>query len=96
MENEFLIVPLPPNYEVENVTILKALNATSRVLGELKGEIKKIPNSQILIDTISLQEAKDSNEIKNIVTTDDELYQASVELKTYRKPLKKRKTTPRL
>lgn len=81
MENEFLIVPLPPNYEVENVTVLKALNATSRVLGELKGEIKKIPNSQILIDTISLQEAKDSNEIENIVTTDDELYQASVETK---------------
>jgi len=79
MENEFTIHPLPPNFQIENITIFKALNATSRVLGELKGEIKKIPNSQILIDTISLQEAKDSNEIENIVTTDDELYQASVE-----------------
>jgi Fic family protein len=81
MENEFVIAPLPPKYEVENITILKALNSASRVLGELKGEIKKIPNSQILIDTISLQEAKDSNEIENIVTTDDELYQASIETK---------------
>ncbi|MCJ1807790.1 Fic family protein [Flavobacterium covae] len=79
MTTEFKIAPLPPSYNVENVAILKALNVTSRVLGELKGEIKKIPNSQILIDTIALQEAKDSNEIENIVTTDDELYQASIE-----------------
>ena len=61
---------------------MKALNAASRPLGELRGEIKKIPNSQILIDTISLQEAKDSNEVENIVTTDDELYQSSVEFDT--------------
>lgn len=79
MKTEFTIAPLPPIYEVENLKILKALNAASRALGELRGEIKKIPNSQILIDTISLQEAKDSNEVENIVTTDDELYQSSIE-----------------
>jgi Fic family protein len=79
MKNEFSIAPLPPVYDVENIKVLKALNAASRALGELRGEIKKIPNSQILIDTISLQEAKDSNEVENIVTTDDELYQSSIE-----------------
>ena len=79
MSTEFKIQSLPPQFEVENITILKALNAASRALGELRGEIKKIPNSQILIDTIALQEAKDSNEVENIVTTDDELYQSSVE-----------------
>lgn len=79
MSAEFKIQSLPPQFEVENITILKALNAASRALGELRGEIKKIPNSQILIDTIALQEAKDSNEVENIVTTDDELYQSSVE-----------------
>lgn len=78
MDKEFIVTPLPPIYEVENLKILKALNTASRALGELRGEIKKIPNSQILIDTISLQEAKDSNEVENIVTTDDELYQSSV------------------
>jgi Fic family protein len=78
MKNKFFISPLPPIYEVESLKILKALNTASRALGELRGEIKKIPNSQILIDTISLQEAKDSNEIENIVTTDDELYQSTV------------------
>ncbi|MBP7173899.1 MAG: Fic family protein [Cloacibacterium sp.] len=79
MKREFDVPLLPPAVDVESVNILKALNNASRALGELKGEIKKIPNSQILIDTISLQEAKDSNEVENIVTTDDELYQASVE-----------------
>lgn len=80
MNENFIVTPLPPIYEVENLKILKALNTASRALGELKGEIKKIPNSQILIDTIALQEAKDSNEVENIVTTDDELYQSSVAL----------------
>lgn len=80
MKDEFNVPLLPPAMDVESVNILKALNNASRALGELKGEIKKIPNSQILIDTISLQEAKDSNEIENIVTTDDELYQASIEI----------------
>ncbi len=75
------IKPLPPTVNCETNEILKASILASRKLGELKGEIKKIPNSQILLDTISLQEAKDSNEIENIVTTDDELYRASIDEK---------------
>lgn len=78
MENKKLPF-LPPNIDCETVPILKALNGASRALGQLKGEISKIPNSQILIDTLILQEAKDSNEIENIVTTDDEVYQASID-----------------
>jgi Fic family protein len=78
MENNKLPF-LPPNIDCESVAILKALNGASRALGQLKGEISKIPNSQILIDTLVLQEAKDSNEIENIITTDDEVYQASID-----------------
>ncbi|MCF6300555.1 MAG: Fic family protein [Proteobacteria bacterium] len=74
-----IVNELPPNVDCETVSILKALNKASRVLGELKGEVSKIPNSKILVDTLALQEAKDSNEIENIVTTDDELYQASID-----------------
>ena len=70
---------LPPEFDCETVNILKALAKASRALGELNGEISKIPNSQILIDTLALQEAKDSNEVENIVTTDDELYRASID-----------------
>ncbi len=77
--SETIVNELPPNIDCETVGILKALNKASRVLGELKGEVSKIPNSRILIDTLALQEAKDSNEIENIVTTDDELYQASID-----------------
>ena len=73
------IHPLPPVVDCETVAILKQLNRASRVLGQLKGEVSKIPNSQILLDTLTLQEAKDSNEIENIVTTDDEMYQASID-----------------
>ena len=35
-----------------------------------------MPNPKMLINTISLQEAKSSSEIENIFTTDDELYKA--------------------
>lgn len=77
--NGFTLKELPPKADCETVAILKALNKASRALGELKGELSKIPNSSILIDTIGLQEAKDSNEVENIVTTDDELYKASVD-----------------
>lgn len=73
------IHPLPPQFDCETVAILKSLTKASRALGQLKGEISKIPNSQILIDTLTLQEAKDSNEIENIVTTDDEMYKASID-----------------
>lgn len=76
---EIKIQALPPNIDCESVAILKQLNKASRALGQLKGEVSKIPNSQILLDTLILQEAKDSNEIENIVTTDDEIYQASID-----------------
>ncbi|MCO5232526.1 MAG: Fic family protein [Chitinophagales bacterium] len=76
---EIKIQNLPPRIDCESVAILKQLNKASRALGQLKGEVSKIPNSQILLDTLTLQEAKDSNEIENIVTTDDEMYQASID-----------------
>ena len=73
------LLPLPPSFDVETTRVLRALIRATRALGELKGEAKKIPNSQILIDTLTLQEAKDSNEIENIVTTNDELFQSAVD-----------------
>ncbi|MCK9256296.1 MAG: Fic family protein [Bacteroidales bacterium] len=76
---ELKIHKLPPRVDCDSVAILKQLNRASRALGQLKGEVSKIPNSQILLDTLTLQEAKNSNEIENIVTTDDEMYQASID-----------------
>ncbi|MCA6215038.1 Fic family protein [Ideonella sp. B7] len=54
--------------------ILKRLASASRQLAELKGMAATIPNQGILINTLGLQEAKDSSEIENIVTTHDDLF----------------------
>lgn len=59
---------------LETVPILKSLSAASRQLAELKGLAATIPRPEILINTLVLQEAKDSSAIESIVTTHDELY----------------------
>lgn len=62
----------------ESPAILKLLASSSRKLAELKGIAASIPNQGILINTLGLQEAKDSSEIENIVTTHDELFKDEV------------------
>jgi Fic family protein len=64
----------PPSEELESKDILRQCVASTRVLAELKGASLSIPNQGILINTLSLQEAKDSSAIENIITTHDELY----------------------
>jgi Fic family protein len=61
-------------HRFETAPILKRLASASRQLAELKGIAASIPNQAILINTLGLQEAKDSSEIENIVTTHDELF----------------------
>lgn len=70
---------LPLTIDLETVPILKALTKASRALAELKGEVQLIPNEEILINTLGLQEAKDSSAIENIVTTQDDLYRSTVD-----------------
>ncbi|MFA6402205.1 MAG: Fic/DOC family N-terminal domain-containing protein [Salinivirgaceae bacterium] len=68
---------LPPLREkVETIAILRQANKSTAALAELKGIAKTIPNQAMLINAIVLQEAKDSSEIENIITTQDELYKA--------------------
>ncbi|WP_294535689.1 Fic/DOC family N-terminal domain-containing protein [uncultured Rhodoblastus sp.] len=69
---------LPPPVDLDTVRVWKALAAANRALAELKGRAATIPNQGILIDTLALQEAKASSEIENIVTTQDELFQADL------------------
>lgn len=75
MEPTYDIPILPPHKLVETTAILKAAAKAHRYLAELKGRAASIPNQGILLDTLSLQEAKASSEIENIVTTQDELFQ---------------------
>jgi Fic family protein len=72
------IPDLPPKAELETQRVLRAAARAHRHLAELKGRASNIPNPGILIDTLSLQEAKASSEIENIVTTQDELFQMSL------------------
>ena len=67
---------LPPNVELENSKILKAAIDANKALAELKGIAKTIPNQAILINTLPLQEAKSSSEIENVLTTNDQLFEA--------------------
>lgn len=70
--------PLPPAMNLETKAILRKLVAANRHLAELKGIAATIPNESILIQTLTLQEAKDSSEIENIVTTHDDLFKAQL------------------
>ena len=69
--------------------ILKRLASASRQLAELKGIAAAIPNQGILINTLGLQEAKDSSEIENIVTTHDELFKDDVLPEAFANPAAK-------
>lgn len=74
--NEYKLPLLPPKTNVETKQVLKALSGASRALAELKGYADTIPNKNILINAVTINEAKDSSAIENIVTTHDELYKA--------------------
>lgn len=70
---------LPPIGFTESPEILRHLAKAARYLGELNGLCASLPNPQLLINTIVLQESRDSSAIENIVTTQDELYKAATE-----------------
>jgi cell filamentation protein, protein adenylyltransferase len=71
-----VLKPLPVSVDPETPAVLRQAARSHRALAELKGAAATIPNETILIDTLALQEAKDSSAIENIVTTDDDLFQA--------------------
>jgi len=73
------ILPLP--FDLETKAVLKQLNKANMKLAELRGVAHTIPNENILISTLTLQEAKDSSEVENIVTTQDDLYKAGLNVK---------------
>lgn len=75
---KYKVKPLPPDGDLETKAILKRLASAHRFLAELKGKAATIPNENILINTLALQEAKDSSAIENIITTHDELYKAQL------------------
>jgi len=72
------MLTFPLKKDIETKEVLKKSIQANRAISKLNGISKIIPNQMILINALTLQEAKDSSEIENIVTTHDELYLASV------------------
>lgn len=70
--------PLPPEHDLETKTVLRQTAIAHRYLAELKGVSASIPNQAILINTLALQEAKDSSAIENIITTHDDLFKEEI------------------
>jgi Fic family protein len=76
------ILPLP--FDLETKAVMKKTVSARGALAEMKGVAMSIPNEQILISTLSLQEARDSSAIENIITTQDELFQSDYSRKSFR------------
>lgn len=78
---DYKLKPLPPKgvegeVNLETISIMREVSRAHRQLAELKGYSEIVPNKNILINAITLNEAKDSSEIENIITTHDELFEA--------------------
>ena len=69
-------MPLPLLEEIETRVVLRKLSKAHQALAELKGVVATIPNQEILINTLALQEAKESSAIENIITTHDDLFKS--------------------
>lgn len=76
----YTIPELPLKLDIETKKVLKKLAIARSALAELKGFAARIPNIAILINTLALQEAKDSSEVENIITTHDELFREGLKL----------------
>lgn len=68
-------LPVPDSIDLETPAVLRLAARAHRALAELKGAAATIPNESILIDTLALQEARDSSAIEDIITTEDDLFQ---------------------
>ncbi len=69
--------------EAETRAVLKELAAAHRALAELNATAAAMPNQDILISTLALQEARDSSAIENIITTQDDLYRSDIRRQAY-------------
>ena len=80
---------LPPKINLESTEVLRKTISASRALAQLNGAITNLPNPKLFLDTIHLQEVKASSEIKNIITTNDELYKSVIADKKLDNPASK-------
>lgn len=82
-------LPLHPSIEIETKAILRKAVLAHRALAELKGIVSSIPNENILIETLTLQEARESSAIENIISTFDDVYKSSLDANEFASPAAK-------
>jgi Fic family protein len=80
VETNWILKELPLTTDIESKAVLKSLPSAHAALAELKGIATTIPNQNILINTLGLQEAKDSSAIENIITTHDDLFKSEINI----------------
>ncbi len=78
MNPAYSLTQFPPQVDLQTVPVLQVLTQARATLGELKGWATSLPNPDILLDTLFLQEALASSEIENIVTTQDEVFRVDL------------------
>ena len=67
MDQAYILPTLPLSQDVESKRVLKQIIKANRALAELKGAARSIPNQSILINALSLQEAKDSSKSRMLL-----------------------------
>lgn len=73
---------LPIGIDVESKAVLRQVALAHKALAKLDGVVSTIPNRNILINSLVLQEARGSSEVENIITTHDELYKADINIES--------------
>jgi Fic family protein len=84
-----IIEPLPLKADVETRAVLRKTALAHKALAELKGVITSIPNQNILTETLTLREARESSAVENIISTFAEVYQSSLFANQFASPAAK-------
>ena len=81
-----MVRPLPPKSETETKTVLRKAAMAHKALAELKGVVTSIPNQHILVETLTLREARESSAVENIISTFAEVYQSNMLTQQFASP----------
>ncbi len=80
---------MPLQADVETRAVLRKTALAHKALAELKGVITSIPNQNILTETLTLREARESSAVENIISTFAEVYQSSLFTNRFASPAAK-------
>ena len=72
------MMQIPPDFDFDDIEILKKAIKANTALAELNGLILSLPNYEILLQPLTIREAVASSEIENIRTTTIDILQAEI------------------